>query len=76
MAALNRTFALAKANGSAEAIVEAEKLQLTDNVYYYLLLGELYSETNPEKSKANYIQALALANTQPEKDAIKRRLLT
>ena len=74
MAALNRTFALAKANGSAEAIVEAEKLQLTDNVYYFMLLGELYSETNPKKSKENYAQALTLARTQPEKEAIRKKL--
>jgi predicted RNA polymerase sigma factor len=74
IAALNRTFALAKANGSAEAILEAEKLQLTDNVYYFMLLGELYSETNPKKSKENYTQALMLARTQPEKEAIRKKI--
>ena len=35
VAALNRTFALSKANGKKEAIAEAEKLQLTDNHYYF-----------------------------------------
>ncbi|HCZ37653.1 MAG TPA: RNA polymerase subunit sigma [Cytophagales bacterium] len=74
IAALNRTFALAKANRSAEAILEAEKLQLTDNVYYFMLLGELYSEANPKKSKENYTRALTLARTQPEKEAIRKKL--
>jgi len=74
IAALNRTFALAKANGYEEAITAAEKLQLTDSVYYFILLGELYSKSDKQKSKANYQQALVLAKTQPEQEAIAKRM--
>ncbi|MBX2899019.1 MAG: sigma-70 family RNA polymerase sigma factor [Cyclobacteriaceae bacterium] len=74
MAALNRTFALAKATGYAVALQEAEKLQLTDNVYYFLLLGELYSKTNTEKAIVNYQQALQLTKTQPERESIQKKL--
>src|SRR6187402_3552005 len=60
IAALNRTFALSKANGKHEAIIEAEKLQLTDNHYYFTLLGELYRGIDPAKSKMNLQTALFL----------------
>jgi RNA polymerase sigma factor (sigma-70 family) len=39
VAALNRTYALYKAHGKREAIIEAEKLQLTNDHLYYSLLG-------------------------------------
>ncbi|MBX2913633.1 MAG: sigma-70 family RNA polymerase sigma factor [Cyclobacteriaceae bacterium] len=74
IAALNRTFALAKANSYEEAITAAEKLQLTDNVYYFILLGELYSKSDRQKSQANYKRALALTKTLPEQEAIKKKL--
>ncbi|MEO6720852.1 MAG: DUF6596 domain-containing protein, partial [Ferruginibacter sp.] len=74
IAALNRTFALSKANGKAEAIVEAEKLQLTGNHYYYTLLGELYKSIDNEKAKQNFQQALSLAKTQADIQTISRKL--
>lgn len=74
VAALNRTFALAKANGYEVAIKAAESLQLTDNVYYFILLGELYSKSDKQKSKASYERALALAKTLTEQEAIKKKL--
>src|SRR6185437_14366036 len=42
--ALNRTYALYKANGGEEAIVEAEKLQPGADHFYFLLLGYLYKD--------------------------------
>jgi RNA polymerase sigma factor (sigma-70 family) len=74
IAALNRTFALSKANGKREAIKEAEKLQLTDNHYYYMLLGELYSEIDNAKAKVNFQKAYALARTQPDKQIIQKKI--
>src|SRR5579871_725626 len=67
VAALNRTYALAKANGKEEAILQAEKLQLTNNHYYYTLLGELYTEVDNKKAKQNFEKALLLAKTQADK---------
>ena len=73
IAALNRTFALSKANGKEAAIAEAEKLQLTGNQYYYALLGELYSGIDSHKAKTNFQIAYDLAKTQTEKQTIKKK---
>ena len=74
IAALNRTYALAKANGKQEAIAEAEKLNLEDNHYYYTLLGELYTGIENSKAKENFNKALALAKTQADKQTIKKKI--
>jgi len=74
MAALNRTYALAKVKGDALAITEAEKLQLTNNQYYFVLLAELYKKNNPSKAKTLLEQALSLARTKPDRHCIERKL--
>lgn len=74
IAALNRTFALSKANGKAEAILEAEKLQLTDNHYYFTLLGELYKDIDKEKAIQNFQKAFTLAKTYTDKKTISENL--
>ncbi len=74
VAALNRTYALAKANGVKEAIVEAEKLNLTGNHFYFTLLGELYKTIDKEKSKAHYLTALSLAKSKSDKQTIQLKL--
>ncbi|AWI24634.1 RNA polymerase sigma factor [Flavobacterium pallidum] len=74
IAALNRTFALAKANGSRQAIMEAEKLQLTSNPFWYSLLGHLYSEVNLPKAIDHYQKALALAHSEAERITIRKKL--
>lgn len=74
VAALNRTFALAKVYGNARAIKEAEKLQLTSNPYYFTLLGALYKGTNNNVAKQHLLHAYGLAKTTADKNAIQRRL--
>jgi RNA polymerase sigma-70 factor (ECF subfamily) len=74
IAALNRTYALSKANGKEEAIIEAEKLKLTDNHFYFTLLGELYTGIDDEKAKLNFQKALSLAKTQTDKQAIQKKI--
>jgi RNA polymerase sigma-70 factor (ECF subfamily) len=74
VAALNRTYALAKANGNTEAIIEAEKLQLTTNHFYYTLLGELYLDIDTHKAKDNFTRALALAKTSADKLTIQHKI--
>ena len=74
IAALNRTYALAKATGVAEAIVEAEKLNLSDNHFYFTLLGELYKDTDHNKAKQSFEKALALAKTQTDKQTIQKKI--
>ncbi|HEU0110843.1 MAG TPA: sigma-70 family RNA polymerase sigma factor, partial [Flavisolibacter sp.] len=63
IAALNRTFALSKTNGTKEAIKEAEKLNLEGNQFYFSLLGELYSKIDKEKARAYFTKAIRLART-------------
>jgi RNA polymerase sigma factor (sigma-70 family) len=73
IAALNRTFALSRVKGKAEAIKEAEKLQLTDYHYYYVLLGELYKGIDEEKARQYFQKAFTLAKTQADKNSIEKR---
>jgi RNA polymerase sigma-70 factor (ECF subfamily) len=74
IAALNRTFALAKANGKQAAIAEAEKLMLTDNHFYYILLGELYTGIDNKKAIAHFLLALYLAKTATDKRIIQQKI--
>jgi RNA polymerase sigma-70 factor (ECF subfamily) len=74
IAALNRTFALSKARGKQAAIPEAEKLRLTNNHYYYTLLGELYKDIDSTKARTNFQAACALAKTQTDKQTIQKKL--
>ncbi|MCC8424333.1 RNA polymerase sigma factor [Mucilaginibacter sp. UR6-11] len=75
MAALNRTYALAKANGKEKAITEAEKLtQLTGSHLYHTLLGYLYTAIDNEKALQHLHQALKLAKTTTEKNRIRKNM--
>lgn len=75
IAALNRTYALSKANGKAEAIIEAEKLQLVNHHLYHLLLGELYTGIDNAKAKASLEQALKLTNSTADKKIISQKIV-
>jgi RNA polymerase sigma-70 factor (ECF subfamily) len=74
IAALNRTFALAMANGKAEAIIEAEKLNLTTNHFYYSLLGNLYTDIDNKKALDHYHKALSLAASDADKTTITKKI--
>jgi RNA polymerase sigma factor (sigma-70 family) len=74
--ALNRTYALAKARGKDEAIAQAERLKLSDNHFYFTLLGELYAGVDQEKAIVNFRKALALARTVAEKRVIEKKINT
>ncbi|MBL0744570.1 RNA polymerase sigma factor [Chryseolinea lacunae] len=74
IAALNRTYALWKANGKAQAIREAEKLKLTSNHFYYALLGDLYTNIDNGKAKQHFEEALMLARTETDKQALRKKL--
>jgi RNA polymerase sigma-70 factor (ECF subfamily) len=72
--ALHRTFALYKANGQREALAEAEKLQLENNHFYHLLLGELCKNIDNKKAALHLEKAHALAKTQTEKQVIRDKI--
>ncbi len=67
VAALNRTYALAKTAGNAAAIVEAEKLKLENNYLYYSLLGYLYKGIDNQIALIHFNKALKLAKSKPDK---------
>ena len=74
VAALNRTYALSKARGKEQAIGEAEKLGLTNNQFYFVLLGELYTGMDKNKAKKNFQKAFKLAKTQTDKQSIQKKI--
>ncbi|KIC94057.1 RNA polymerase sigma factor [Flavihumibacter solisilvae] len=73
-AALNRTFALYKADGKKVALAEAEKLGLEGNHFFHLLLGELYDGMDNRKALANLRKAYDLAQNQDEKLVIEKKI--
>lgn len=73
VAALNRTYAFSKVYGKPAAIQEAEKLNLTGDRFYYLLLGELYLHIDNEKAKQHFQRASSLAKTTAEKQSIQKK---
>jgi len=73
--ALNRTYVLSKVIGKQGAIVEAEKLQLTDNHFYYSLLGNLYSGYDNQKALQHFQTAFGLAKTNSDKNIINKNML-
>jgi RNA polymerase sigma factor (sigma-70 family) len=70
IAALNRTYALSKANGKEVAIMEAEKLELSNNPFYFALLAYLYTDNDPVKALQHYESALLLATSNADKQVI------
>ena len=74
IAALNRTYALSKANSTEEAIAEAEKLNLSGNHLYHSLLGNLYANIDKEKAIFHLQQALALAKSAADKKILQNKI--
>ncbi|MFT4153185.1 RNA polymerase sigma factor [Parafilimonas sp.] len=72
--ALNRTYALSKANSIDEAIEEAGKLQLAYSHLYHTLLGELYKGRDKQKALLHFLKALELAKTSADKQLIQRKI--
>lgn len=70
VAAMNRTYALAKVRGNAVALAEAEKLKLVGNPYYYALLGELYRGIDDSRARENFQQAASLAKSEADRQAL------
>lgn len=74
IAALNRTYALSKTKGKQTAIIEAEKLVLTNNHFYYSLLGNLYIGIDNQKAQEHFETALSLAISIPDRSIIGKQI--
>lgn len=73
--AMNRTYALAKANSTLEAIKEALKLGLDKNHYYHCLVAELYRMDDNRPKEVEYLeQALKFVSKKSEADMIREKL--
>ncbi len=72
--ALNRTYAISKVSGKKAAVEEAEKLNLTNNHLYHVLLGYLYSDNDNKKATRHLKTALQLAKTERERHLILKEL--
>lgn len=73
--AMNRTYALAIANSVQEAIIEAKKLNLDNNYYYFWLMAELFRLNKEPKREIEYlIKALQLVKKNGEKHILKAKL--
>ncbi|MEM1215804.1 MAG: sigma-70 family RNA polymerase sigma factor [Bacteroidota bacterium] len=73
-AALNRTYALAKAESREKAIAEAKKIDLASYHFYHCLLAELYGKEEPQKALAHLNTALNLAKSEGDKQLIQRKI--
>lgn len=72
--ALNRVYALYKVEGTQAALDEAEKLSFRNNHFYFVLLGELYKNIDPQKATNHFEKARSLANTKSEKQIIQEKI--
>ena len=73
--AMNRTYALAKANSVEEAIESVLKLDLKNDHYYYCLVAELYNMKSDKKMEIYYLQkALEIIENPNERALIVGKL--
>jgi RNA polymerase sigma-70 factor (ECF subfamily) len=74
VAALNRAYAFYRVYGKEQAIRQAEELQLSGNLFYHSLLGELYAEVDNEKARHHLGLALTLAGTAAERAVLEKKM--
>lgn len=72
--ALNRAFSFSKVYGREKALLEVEKLKLTENSYYHELLGYLYADTNIGKAVEHYEKAIGLTKSKTEKQTLTKEI--
>lgn len=72
VAALNRTYALARCKGNEAGLQEALKLKLDTHALYFCLLAAL--ESDPEQKKVYLHKALQLATAKHEQAHIQQKL--
>jgi len=74
VAALNRAYAFYRVYGRERAIVEAEALQLSGNLFYHSLLGELYTGVDDKRARKHFTQALELAGSAAERVVLEKKI--
>ncbi len=74
IAALNRTWAVAKIKGPYPAIAEAEKFQLDGNPFYFALLGELHKDIDATTALNYFEKALSHAKTTADRRLLEKKI--
>ncbi|MEM7655184.1 MAG: sigma-70 family RNA polymerase sigma factor [Bacteroidota bacterium] len=74
MAALNRTYAVFRVRGAAEALRQAKALSLETWHWYHCLLADLHQATNQEAAKEALTTALGLAKTEADRATIQLKM--
>lgn len=72
--ALNRIYAVYKAEGPYEALAKLDEIGSVDNHFYFTLLGELYKDIDIERARTCLQRAIELAKTQNDRDIIQAKL--
>ncbi len=72
--ALNRTYALSRANSKEEAIKEALKIDLKNNHLYHVLLADLYKGIDQQLELKHLKIALSFVKTNNERQLIEAKL--
>ncbi len=73
--AMNRTYALAKANSVDQAIAEANELDLKTNNLYHCLIAELYKMKGDTETEVFYLRkALEISKKKHEINQIRAKL--
>ncbi|NML21254.1 RNA polymerase subunit sigma [Pseudoflavitalea sp. G-6-1-2] len=72
--ALNRLYALYKVSGASAALQPALELNLSRNHFYWILLGELYTQLDATRAAESFENALALAKTVTEQQGIREKI--
>jgi RNA polymerase sigma-70 factor (ECF subfamily) len=73
--AMNRTYALAKANSVDDALIEAQKLNLSENHFYYCLMAELYKMKGNMEKELDFLKlALQYAEKENELTLIQTKI--
>jgi RNA polymerase sigma-70 factor (ECF subfamily) len=60
--------------GPQSALIDAQKLNLDNNHFYFVLLGELYRTIDTNQAKLNFQKAYSIAKTKTEKEGIQRKI--
>lgn len=72
--ALNRIWAFSKVHGNMRAITEIQKLSITKNHFYFILLAELYKDSDLTKTIYYLTEALSLCKTNTERESLQKQV--
>jgi RNA polymerase sigma-70 factor (ECF subfamily) len=73
--ALNRTYALSRANGKDVGLLEAQKINLQGNHLYHSLVGHLLEEKNPKLAIEEYQKAIELSKNKHDKSLLLEKIV-